>query len=198
MNWLATRWLAENALPIWIGGAIALTMAGVVYFQTRSKGSLYGILGVLGVTAALLLFNWFVETPREAAEHALYRLAATVEANDVSGALAQLSPTANAQLRKDVETLMPQVRIERARILGEPQIELSPDENTATIQCRGFIMAANKRDGLKGEAADRFVLQWVRRGDRWLLESYTSQKDWNGAVRQLQKAAPPAPYKKTG
>jgi hypothetical protein len=182
------RWLAENALPIWIGGAIALTMAGVVYFQTRSKGALYGILGVLGITGALLLFNSLVETPREAVEHALYQLAATVEANDVPGALAQLAPTANTQLRKDVETLMPQVRIERARILGEPQIELSPDENSATVQCRGFILAVNKRDGLKGGADDRLVLQWVHRGDRWLLESYKSQKDWNGAVRQLQKA----------
>jgi hypothetical protein len=195
MIWLATRWLAENALPIWIGGAIALTMAGVVYFQTRSKGSLYGIVGVLAITAALLLFNWFVETPREAVEHALYQLAAAVEANDVPGALAQLAPTANAPLRKDVETLMPQVKIERARIIGEPQIELSPDENAATIQCRGVIMAVNKRDGMKGGAEDRLVLEWVRRGDRWLLENYTSQKNWNAAVRQLQKTAPAAPSK---
>ncbi len=189
------RWLAENALPIWIGGAIALTMACVAYFQTRTKGAMYGILGVCAVTAALLLYNWLVETPREAVEHALYNLAAIVEANDVPGALAQLAPTAKPQLRKDVETLMPQVLIERARIMGEPQVELNADESTATIQCRGFIMAKNKRDGLKGGAEDRFVLQWVRQGNRWLLDSYTSQKDWNGAVRQLQKASPPAPTK---
>jgi hypothetical protein len=189
------RWLAENALPIWIGGAIALTMASVVYFQTRTRGAFYGILSALGVSAALLLFNWLVETPREAVEHALYHLAATVEANDVAGALAQLAPTANTRLRQDVETLMPQVRIEMARILGEPQIELNADETAATVQCRGFIMATNKRDGMKGDATDRFVLQWVHPGARWLLESYTSQKDWNGAVRQLQKLSPPASTK---
>ncbi|HEX4412155.1 MAG TPA: hypothetical protein VH107_00915 [Lacipirellulaceae bacterium] len=189
------RWLAENALPIWIGGAIALTMAGVVYFQTRTKGSLISVLGVCGVTAALLLFNWLVETPREAVNHALYRLAATVEANDVAGALSQLAPTANSQLRKDVETLMPQVRIEMARILGEPKIELNTDETAANVECRGFIQATNKRDGMKGDATDRFVLQWVHRGDHWLLENYTSQKDWNGAVRQLQKVTPPASTK---
>jgi hypothetical protein len=185
-------WLAENALPIWIGGAIALTMAGVVYFQTRTKGAMYGVLGVIAIAAALLLYNWIVETPREAAEHALYHLAATVEANDVPAALAQLAPTASPQLRKDVETLMPQVNIERARIMGEPQIDLTADESAATVHCRGFIMATNKRDGLKGGAEDRFVLQWVRSGSRWLLESYTSQKDWNGAVRQLQKTSPTA------
>lgn len=188
-------WLAENALPIWIGGAIALTMAGIVYFQTRSKGAFNAVLGVIGVTAALLLFNWLVETPREAVEHSLYHLAVTVEANDVAGALAQLSPTADKQLRNDVETLMPQVQIEMARILGEPQIDLSTDETTATVKCQGFIMATNKRDHMKGEGTDRFVLQWVHRGDRWLLESYTSQKNWNGAARMLQKTTAPSATK---
>jgi hypothetical protein len=175
------RWLAENALPIWIGGAIALTMASVVYFQTRTKGSLYGVLGVIGVTAAILLFNWIVETPREAAEHALYQLAASVDAN--------------AQLRRDVETLMPQVRIERARVIGSPDVELSPSENSATIQCRGIILAVNKRDGMKGGGDDRMVLTWVRQGERWLLESYKSQKDWNGALRQVQKSGAATPIK---
>jgi hypothetical protein len=189
------RWLAENALPIWFGGAIALTMASVVYFQTRAKGSLYGILGVISVTAALLLFNRLVETPREAAEHALYQLAATVEANDVPGALAQMAPSANPELRRDVETLMPQVRIERARVIGSPDVELSPDENSATIQCRGIILAVNKRDGMKGGGDDRMVLRWVRQGERWLLESYKSQKDWNGALRQVQKSSAGATQK---
>jgi hypothetical protein len=188
-------WLAENALPIWVGGAIALTMAGVVYFQTRTKGALYAILAVIGITAALLLYNWLAETPREAAEHALYHLAETVEANDVPGALAQLASTANAQLRRDVETLMPQVRIDRARVIGSTEVTLSPDEKSATIQCRGFIMAVNKRDGMKGGGDDRMTLTWVRQGDRWLLENYKSQKDWNGALKQVQKNSTAATQK---
>src|SRR5205809_396047 len=111
------NWLAENALPIWMGGAVALTMACIVFFQTRSKGSVYGILGVIVATAVLLLINWLIETPREAVERALYNLAATVETNDVPGTVAYLAPSANADLRKNVETLMPQVKIERARII---------------------------------------------------------------------------------
>jgi hypothetical protein len=188
-------WLAENALPIWIGGAVALTMACVVYFQKRTKGSLYGIFGVISVTAAMLLFNSLVETPREAVEHALYHLAETVEANDVPGALSQLAPSANTQLRHDVETLMPQVRIERAYISGSPQVDLSPDENSATIQCHGYIVAVNKHDNLKGVGSDRMVLTWVHHGNRWLLENYKTQKDWNGAIRQLPKPSTPPPTK---
>ncbi len=90
---------------------------------------------------------------------------------------------------------MPQVRIERARVIGSPEVTLSPDEKSATIQCRGIIMAVNKRDGMKGGGDDRMTLTWVRQGDRWLLENYKSQKDWNGALRQVQKNSAAATQK---
>jgi hypothetical protein len=176
------NWLAENALPIWMGGAVAFTMALIVFYQTRTNGALFGVLGVIVVTATLLLTEWLIETPREAVERSLYSLAATVEANDVAGALSCLAPSASAELRHDAESLMPLVRIERARIIGAVQIDMAPNDNAATAHCRAIIIAVNKQDGMKGGDDDRFVLQWVRRGDRWLLESYTSQKDWNGAV----------------
>src|SRR5437762_8109167 len=136
-------WLAENSLAIWMIGAIALTMALIVYFQTRTNGALFGVAGVILVTAALLLVSWLIETPREAVERSLYELAATVEANDVKGALGYLAPSAAPQLRKDIETLMPLVRIERARIIGSPEIELEagPNPTTATVKCRGVILA---------------------------------------------------------
>lgn len=175
-------WLAENALPIWVGGAVAVTMAVFVYLQTRSRGALYSVLGVIAVTAGLLLLNRLIETPREAVEHTLYSLATTVEANDVAGSLAFLAPNANAAMRKDVETLMPQVEIERARVIGTPEIELNSTENAATIKCRGIILAKNRKDGMKGGGDDRLVLEWVRSGDKWLLVNYTSQKDWNRAL----------------
>lgn len=178
-------WLAENALPIWVGGAVALTMAMFVYLQTRSRGAFYGVLAVIAITAGLLLVNRLVETRREAVEHALYSLAATVEANDVPGALAFLAPNANSAMRRDVETLMPQVKIERARVIGTPEIELNATEDAATIKCRGIILAVNRKDGMKGGGDDHMVLEWVRSGEQWLLVNYTSEKDWN---RELGRA----------
>jgi hypothetical protein len=179
---LVMNWLAENTLPIWMAGAVALTMALIVFAQTRTRGAFIGILAVIGITAALLMTSWLIVTPREAVERALYDLAATVEANDVAGALNYLAPTASKELREDVQTLMPQVRIERARVIGAPQTEMNASADAATVQCRGIIVAVNKQDGMKGGADDRLTLQWVRRGDRWLLERYASQKDWNSAV----------------
>jgi hypothetical protein len=178
------NWLAENTLTILMLGTVALAMAVFVCFQTRTNGAFYGVLGVILLTAILVLTSWLIETPREALQRSLYDLAATVEANDVKSALGYLAPSADAQLRKDVETLMPLVRIERARIIDTPEIALEGGANitSATVKCRGFILAVNKQDGMKGGADDHLVLKWVLRDKRWLLESYTSQKNWNRAV----------------
>jgi hypothetical protein len=178
------NWLAENTLTILMVGSVALAMALFVWFQTRTNGALYGVLGVILLTAILALISWLIETPREAVERSLYELAATVEANDVKGALSYLAPSADAQLRKDVETLMPLVQIDRARIIGNPEIDLGGGANVdaATVKCRGIIMAVNKKDGMKGGADDQVVLKWVFSSNRWLLESYTSQKNWNRAI----------------
>jgi hypothetical protein len=178
------HWLAENALPIWMGGAVALTMALVVYLQTRTNKVLFGMAAVVAITAALLAAEWLMETPREAVERRLYELAATVEANDVPGTLAFLAPTADKEIREDVETLMPLVDIERARVVGTPQIEVAEGSQpaTATVQCRGIIVATVRKSGMKGGQDDQLTMHWVRSGDRWLVESYTSKRNWHRAV----------------
>jgi hypothetical protein len=177
-------WLAENALPIWMGGAVTLTLVTVIYLQTRSNKALTAIGAVAAITAALLAAEWFMETPREAVERSLYDLAAAVEANDVPGALEFLSPTAEARIRQDVETLMPLVTIERARVIGTPEIDVADGDEpaTATVRCRGMIIATVRRTGMRGGQDDRLTMQWVRSGERWLVESYTSNRNWHRAV----------------
>jgi hypothetical protein len=178
------NWLAENTLTILMIGAVALAMAVFAYSQARTRGALYGVLGVILVTAVLAIASWLIETPREAVERSLYELAATVEANDVKGVLSYLAPSADPQLRKDIETLMPLVKIDRARIIDTPEfiLEGGADNMSATVKCHGVIFAVNKQDGMKGGADDHLVLKWIRRDKQWLLESYTSQKNWNRAV----------------
>ena len=178
------NWLAENALPIWMGGAVALTMALHRLFSNaqptvRCSASL-GVVRRHGRLAAHRAADR--NATRGGRTHAL-QLAATVEANEWRARSAYLAPSANAELRKDVETLMPQVR-DRAgpRHRHAADRRRCSSANAATVQCRGIIMAVNKQDGMKGGGDDRLVLQWVRRGDRWLLESYTSQKNWNRAI----------------
>ena len=122
-------YLAENSLPIWMGGAIAFTMALVAYLQTRGNAALLSIA---------------------------------------------------AAVRKDVETLMPLVKIERARVMGTPQIDVDP--NFATVKCRGLIIATNNQNGMKGGAEDELTLTFALHNDRWLLQDYSSQRNWQRAL----------------
>lgn len=175
--------LAENALPIWVGGAVLLTFAAVVYVQTRS-GKALAVMGVIVIlTAGLLVVEWLIETPREAVQRTLYKLAAAVEANDVPGTLAYLAPSAGV-IRSDVETLMPLVDIERARIIGTPQIDIEPsrDADRAVVQLRGVIVATVKQSGMKGAADDELTVTFIRDGGRWLMQDYTSRRNWHRAV----------------
>ena len=172
------NYVAENSLPIWVAGAVAFTMALVVFLQTRTNKALLGIGVVLAVTTALLAAEWLIETPREAVERTLYELAATVESNDVPGTLAFMVPGAAA--RQEVEELMPLVNIERARILGTPQIDVEPPD--AVVRCRGLIIATVKQTGMKGGAEDEVTLSFVERGGRWLLQDYSSNRRWRRAL----------------
>jgi hypothetical protein len=178
------NYLAENALPIWAAGAVLLTMALIVYLQLRTTESFLAMVVILAVVGALLLTEHLMETPREAVERTLYELADTVEANDVPGALRFLASTADTQIRRDVETLMPLVEIERARVIGSPKIEVEAgdDPDSATVTCRGIVIATVKQNGMKGGAEDELTMSWVRQGDRWLVEDYVAKRNWNRAV----------------
>jgi len=183
------NWLAENALPIWVVGAIALAMAFIVFVQTRASGALVAMIVIAAITAGLLLLERYLETPREAVERSLYEVADRVEANDMDGALSYLAATADPEIRKEIVTEMPQFEFEVANVLGEPKIDVDATGNSATVECRGVVVGKLKRDGMKVGADDRLTLQWIRQGDRWLIESCTSQEDWNRALgrRRQQK-----------
>jgi hypothetical protein len=177
------NWLADNALPIWACGAVALTMALIVYFQSRTNGALVGVVAVLAVTAALLLIEWAIETPREAVERTLYELADAVEANDVPGALRFIAPGAS-QIRSDVETLMPLVKIDTANIMGSPLIDVDETGQppTAKVECRGFFHGTMKQNGMKGGDAAQITIYFVRDGDVWLVSDYEPNKDWRREI----------------
>jgi hypothetical protein len=177
------NYLAENALPIWVAGAVLLTAAGVFYWQSRSGAALAAMLAVAAIAGLLLGFERVVETPTEAVERTLYEMADVVERNDVPGALAFIAPGASA-IRSDVETLLPQVRIERANITGTPValVDLSQNPPTATVTCRGFVYGMLKRNGMTGGQPVELELTFVQSGDRWLVKDYTSPKDWRRAV----------------
>jgi hypothetical protein len=179
------NWLIEESIWIWAAGAVALTLAGVIYWETRSAKSFYSVIAVLVVTAALLFMESIIESPREAVARALDELAEAVEANDVQGALAFLSPKA-VQIRSDVETLMPQVEIEMAHIIDTPSIEVdeSVSPMTAVAKVRGVVRGKVKNTSMQGTVPDELTIDFEHDGQRWLIRDYTSQRNWARAIKR--------------
>lgn len=151
-------------------------------------------MAVIGITAALLLVERFIETPREAVERTLYELADTVEANDVAGALEYIAPGAS-QIRRDVEQVMPLVNIDTANILGSPRIEVdmtaTPPE--ATVECRGFVHGTMKQNGMKGGDTAQMTIYFVQQGDRWLVRDYNPNRNWRHQVPGPRTSEPRRP-----
>jgi hypothetical protein len=172
--------LAENAIAIWMGGAVLFTMAGVVYWQLRTGKALSAMLAVVIVTGMLLVVEHLLETPREAVERTLHELADAIEANDLPGVLTFIVPAAN-EVRTDAESLMPLVNIKKANIMGTPSVTV--DDTTqppmATVNCQGFVDLTIRQNGVHGGYMDRVTIHFVAEGDRWLIESYTPARDWH-------------------
>ena len=173
------NWIGENAVAIWVTGAVFLTLAVVIYSQLRTTAALVAILVVVLVTAALLVAEHLIITPREAVAQTLNELAAAIEADDVPAVLAFIAPGAKS-VRDDAESLMPLVTVEKARIVSTPQIDVdeSAQPATATVRCQGLVDVTIKQNGMKGPYLDRVEIRFVRVGDRWLIESYKPEKDW--------------------
>lgn len=176
-------WLAESPVAIWCGGAVLLTLAVVVHLQMRTRASLLAILAVVVVTAALLVAERLIVTPREEVASTLNQIAARIEANDLPGVLGFISPAAKPVLA-DAKSLMPLVTVDRARIPGTPEIavDMAASPATATVNCQFFFDATIKQNGMKGADMDRVQIHFVRRGERWLVESYTPAKDWHREI----------------
>jgi regulator of protease activity HflC (stomatin/prohibitin superfamily) len=173
-------WLAENPVAIWCGGAVLATLAVVVYLQTRTRGPLVAVLVIVLLTAVLLVAERLIVTPREAVAIALDQLTARIEANDLPGVLTFIAPAAKT-VRADAESLMPLVTVDRARIVSTPEIAVDMEANppTATVNCQGLVDVTVKQNGIKGPYLDHVQIRLVRSGERWLVESYTPEKDWH-------------------
>jgi hypothetical protein len=177
------NFLAENAIVIWMAGAVLVTMCGIVYVQTRAGKALVAMLIAVLATGSLLVAERLLETPREAVVRSLEELADAIEANDLPEVLTYIAPNAKL-VRSDAETLMPMVKVNKANIVGTPEVtlDLATQPPTATAVAQGFIDAVLKKNGMKGGYLDRVTIDFVLDGDRWLIEDYRADRNWHRAA----------------
>jgi hypothetical protein len=171
--------LFENPLPILVVGGLLATFAIIVFLARRSGASLAALIAVVALTAALLVVERVVVTEREQVEVALATMLDAIESNDVAGAVACVDPAA-AAIRRDIEALMPMLKVEAANSAAE-QITLDESARppTAISQFQAYLRGLHQSSGTPVAYLNQRVdLHWVKRGDQWLLADYTAY--WEG------------------
>ncbi|MCA9237875.1 MAG: hypothetical protein KDA44_20515 [Planctomycetales bacterium] len=167
--------ILENPLPIWIAGAVCATFAGVVFAARRNLASLVALAVIVLLTLAGAAIERAVVTPREEIEAATTGVLDALEANDLPAVLALIDPAAKT-VRADAEAAMPQVKIDKANIEGTLTIELAPaaaEPTAAVAKFRGILIGNTRRGGATIGYRDQVEINWVRRGDQWLIDGYT-------------------------
>lgn len=169
----------ENPILIVAVGAVAATIAMIVFLARRSLESLIALAGIVAFTLIALLVERYVVTDREQIRANLAETLAAIEANDLTSVLAQLDPAAKT-IRSDASALMPQIKVEKARALGTVEVEVdhSRQPPTATCTFRAFLQGIHAKSGMQVAYFNQQVdIHWVIRNERWLMDGYTAYYD---------------------
>jgi hypothetical protein len=171
--------LFENAIVIAVMGGVFATLALVVFLARRTLGSLIALAAVVGMSLLLLAVERWVVTDREAVQGRTREALAAVESNNVERVLAFIDPGA-AAVRADVQALMPLVKVNKARAMGDIEVEVNEAASppTARATFRGFLDGVHSSSGMHvGYFNQRIDLEWVKRGKRWVIAGYTAYYD---------------------
>jgi hypothetical protein len=171
--------LVENPLAIAVGGGVLATLALVVFLARRSLASLLTLGGILAATVLLILIEQLVLTDQEQVEIGLASVLAAVEANNMPAVLNWIDPAA-VSVRADVQALMPLVKVDKARSMGDLEITVDQSGNapSAMSRFRAFLDGVHGSSGMRVAYFNQQVdLQWIKRGNRWLIDAYTAYYD---------------------
>lgn len=182
----------ENPVPIWAGGAVLATLAGLVFLARRNLASLLALAGVVLLTLALAVVERSVVTEREEIETALESLFVAIEAGDLPGVLAHIDPRSSSVLA-EAKTLLPMLQI---KDMGVSSIVVEIDTNSnppvAPSEMRIKIDGIHTRSGQRLFYFDKVLVQWTKKKGRWLVSGYTPTHNGQpiDAVRKLRGLMP--------
>jgi hypothetical protein len=91
-------------------------------------------------------------------------------------------------VRADAGVLMPMFRVEAASQGGDARVELPGDPSVegavATARLKPLLRVQHTKTGATGAYFDGLELDFVRRGERWLVSAYRPAQNWrDGAAR---------------
>lgn len=167
--------LFENPIPIYAVSAVALTVGVLLFFNRRDLPSLVAMVTIMLFAISIIVLERLVVTDREQVGSNIESMMLAIEQNDVQGVLALVDPAA-AEVRSDIETMLPMVQI---RDTGVTSLQVDAvgqgDPPATTASFRGKVDLQFKE--FRYMYFDRVELDWVKRGERWLLQGYQPYND---------------------
>ena len=176
------KWLFEDPTLLLVLLVVGEGLFAVALVKSGRMIVLAWMALLLVVVLAGLLVERLVVTQAEEVETTLDEICGALEANDLAGVLAMVSPQSH-QIRGQLQTLLPRLDISEAHVGGDLAIRVNrlTSPPSATADFTGRVKAAMPSEGLSpGNYIRRFTVHFQREGDAWLITDYT-QSDPRGA-----------------
>ena len=181
--------LPENPVPICAVGAVLATLCGLAVLSRRNLASLVALAVVVSVALLLLTVELLVVTERESVEAALSEIITAVGNNQVATVVALVDPS-SAEVRADVEKLMPMVKVkDTSATTIRTEIENAATPLVATTHFRGRLQGIHERTGQQLFYFDEVEITWIRRDSGWLMQDFVAYRGGKpiDAVRSLRR-----------
>lgn len=164
---------AENPLAIGLGGAALTALMLILLLQTARAAFLYATIGVVVLTAALLLNERRVVTEREQVKQTLFDIAAALEANDVERVMDHVS-TSSAGVRQQGQAAMKRVIIREVKIKPNLTVQTAGDPpDKATAEFNVVVIGGDRQQTIENQrGAWFFIVDFVKEGAGWKVVNY--------------------------
>ena len=181
MNWLFEQ--PGYAIAI---GVIGICVFGFLWLQTSSSRWLVCAFSVVGISAAMVALERWVETDRERIHTSLHGLVDAIQHSDVDAVFALLHPQASS-VRKDADYYLNRFKFQRVVIKPNLRIQLDRQADAAVAEFNVLLVVRLPSDSMPRRMT-RFVRVWLREvNEVWLVERYQHSNAIDGVTRRRGK-----------
>ena len=167
-------WLFEDPTTLIVVGVLIEALLAVALVNSRQTKLAWAMLGVMALMMLGLSIERLVITDYEQIESILDATAASLAANDVEGVLAKIDPEA-AGMRQQVQATLSHAHVSAAHIRDlSVRFHRLTSPPTARAEFIGNVKGSFRTgvDAGDGTVIRRITVDFVRRGDRWLMTGY--------------------------
>lgn len=173
--------LYEQPLTILALGALSVAAALFALIKTGRIGFLYGAVGLIALTALLLIVERRTITIKEELRGVLDDISTDLTADNVPAVLDHIAPAAE-DIRDKAEKILKQVRVDRVSI--KPNLKVTPkngDANHVVATFNAVAVGSERRGVVKDQPSPQFfTVEFVRDGDAWRILTYDRQSPTQG------------------